>query len=214
MPRGVRVLAEIQVGERYGSRAVVREEARALHGHRRWLVRCDCGNESVTDTRSLRLSKTCLRCRLTVVHHGSRRSGRAGARAQTTTAKEMRALVLEDRRDPLLGPDYNVDRPQVRGDCEGGERPCPYAACKYHLAYDVSPAGMLKANFPGVEIEDMAETCALDVADDGPQRLETIGQLMNLTRERVRQLEGKASFRLRRTLKDIYDAEEAEGKPQ
>jgi DNA-directed RNA polymerase sigma subunit (sigma70/sigma32) len=35
----------------------------------------------------------------------------------------------------------------------------------------------------------MAETCALDVADRGGATLEEVGDLLNITRERVRQME-------------------------
>ena len=69
-------------------------------------------------------------------------------------------------------------------------RPCPYAACKYHLYIDVHPVrGSIKINFPDLEVWEMEETCALDIADRGGITLEEVGQIMNLTRERVRQLE-------------------------
>ena len=35
----------------------------------------------------------------------------------------------------------------------------------------------------------MSETCALDVADRGGITLEEVGELVNLTRERIRQVE-------------------------
>ena len=35
----------------------------------------------------------------------------------------------------------------------------------------------------------MTETCALDVAERGGITLEEVGEIMNLTRERIRQLE-------------------------
>lgn len=87
------------------------------------------------------------------------------------------------------------DRPRVRGDCEPGnggaytERPCPYVSCKFHLYLDVSEAGSVKLNFPDLDPLAMEETCALDVADQGGKTLEEVGALLNLTRERVRQIE-------------------------
>lgn len=104
-------------------------------------------------------------------------------------------------------------RPRVRGDCmEGGslyERPCPFVSCKHHLYLDVNPEnGSIKFNFPDFdpeEMEFMAATCALDVADDGEHTLEMVGDLINLTRERVRQVEVKAMMALRPELDD--DAE-------
>ena len=44
-------------------------------------------------------------------------------------------------------------------------------------------------NFTDIEVWEMTETCALDVADRGGITLEEVGEIMNLTRERVRQVE-------------------------
>lgn len=84
-------------------------------------------------------------------------------------------------------------RPRTRGECAGGERPCPWVGCRYHLAYDINPqTGTLKENFPTLELEQLAETCALDVADQGGLTLDLVGRLINLTRERTRQIEQSA----------------------
>lgn len=70
------------------------------------------------------------------------------------------------------------------------ERPCPYVSCRYHLGVDVDPrTGSIKFNRPDLEPWEMSETCALDVADRGGCSLEEGGQLYNLTRERIRQIE-------------------------
>ena len=85
-------------------------------------------------------------------------------------------------------------RPQTRGEClndgPNAQRPCPYVSCSMHLYLDVLENGAVRYNFPGAEVEDLEETCALDVADaDGDGiTLEQIGKHMNVTRERVRQL--------------------------
>ena len=58
---------------------------------------------------------------------------------------------------------------------------------------DVSPrTGAIKLNFPDLEVWELAESCALDVADRGGTTLEDVGAIMNLTRERIRQVEVKA----------------------
>ena len=86
---------------------------------------------------------------------------------------------------------------KTRGDCAEMERPCPFVACKYHLYIDVHPVrGSIKINFPDVEVWEMTDTCALDIADRGGITLEEVGQIMNLTRERVRQLETQGLAKL------------------
>lgn len=105
-------------------------------------------------------------------------------------------------------PGVDYERPKTRGDCAGGERPCPFVSCAYHLYLDVLPrTGAIKVNFPDLEVWELAETCALDVAERGGLPgsgqgegaiLETVGVAMNITRERVRQLEDRAHVRLRR----------------
>ena len=63
---------------------------------------------------------------------------------------------------------------------------------------DVNPrTGSVKMNFPDKELWELAETCALDVADRAGITLEEVGVIMNLTRERVRQLEMRGLAKLR-----------------
>jgi hypothetical protein len=70
-------------------------------------------------------------------------------------------------------------------------------SCQHHLFLDVSArTGAIKLNFPDLEVWDMTETCALDVADRGGTTLEEVGAIMNLTRERIRQVEVKALAKL------------------
>lgn len=49
--------------------------------------------------------------------------------------------------------------------------------------------GSIKFNFPELEPWELPQTCALDVANQGPSTLDAIAYLMNLSRERVRQIE-------------------------
>jgi hypothetical protein len=51
-------------------------------------------------------------------------------------------------------------------------------------------------NFPDLDVWEMNESCALDVADRGGTTLEDVGAIMNLTRERIRQVEVKALAKL------------------
>ncbi len=91
----------------------------------------------------------------------------------------------------------DYERPRTRAECAGGIRPCPFVSCRYHLYLEVNPSGSIKLNFPDIDVTEMQETCALDIADRGGATLEEIGEVMNLTRERIRQLEASALHKLR-----------------
>lgn len=94
--------------------------------------------------------------------------------------------------------EHVFDRPRTRGDCVDGPRPCPWASCRYNLRIDVTEGGTLKLNHDG-ELEDMAETCALDVADRGGITVEEAGELAGgLMRGRVGQMERRFRTLLRR----------------
>jgi hypothetical protein len=71
-------------------------------------------------------------------------------------------------------------------------------SCRHHLYLDVADeTGSIKLCHPDKNPEDMTESCSLDVADRGGVILETVGDVMNITRERVRQLESKITTKLR-----------------
>jgi hypothetical protein len=125
-----------------------------------------------------------------------RRSRRKRAvRARTISVKRMTKRELELGR--LLYPDEETERPKSRADCVEGARPCPFVSCQHHLYLDVSArTGAIKVNFPDLDVWEMSETCALDVADRGGTTLEEVGAIMNLTRERIRQVEVKGLAKL------------------
>ncbi len=126
-----------------------------------------------------------------------RRSRRKRAiRAKTISVKRMTKRELELGR--MLYPDVDeVERPRQRNECAEAMRPCPFVSCKHHLYLDVSArTGAIKLNFPDLEVWEMTETCALDVADRGGTTLEEVGAIMNLTRERIRQVEVKGLAKL------------------
>lgn len=116
-------------------------------------------------------------------------------RARTISVKRMTKRELEFGR--LLYPETDYWKPRTRAECAEGPRPCPFVSCKHHLYIDVSPrTGAIKLNFPDLEVWEMGESCALDVADRGGTTLEDVGAIMNLTRERIRQVEVKALAKL------------------
>ena len=100
-----------------------------------------------------------------------------------------------------------VERPTCRSECIGQERPCPWVACKYHLYIDVNRYGGIQLNFPGLEVHQMRDTCALDVADRGGITLEEVGIHINVSRERIRQIERDAIEHLRVMMLDGYSEE-------
>lgn len=105
---------------------------------------------------------------------------------------------------PDTGPENDLaERPRTRGECVGGERPCPWASCTHHAIHGVllSERGRdLDADAVVEVIAELPETCTLDVADrvaaGGPEgdagTLQAIGELWGVTRERVRQIETRA----------------------
>lgn len=97
-----------------------------------------------------------------------------------------------DEEEMLLERELAASRPRYRADCIDGPRPCVYLSCRHHLYLEVNDAGGIKLNFPDLELDEIKETCALDVADHGGRTLDEVGALMNVVRERVRQIEQQA----------------------
>ena len=125
-----------------------------------------------------------------------RQKRRTRARSKTIAPKR---LTKEELRFRDLLPLYeDPDRPVNRGACKEDVRPCPYVSCKHHLYLDVNPeTGSIKLNFPDLEVWEMAETCSLDVADKGGITLEEVGEILNVTRERIRQVEVRGLLKLK-----------------
>lgn len=128
---------------------------------------------------------------------------------RTVPLAKVRRLVREDdeiesrRRLPLL-----------RSDCIDLPRPCGFVSCRYHLYLDAARGG-IKVNHPAADLADgpaldlLPETCALDVAAKGGLSLEELAGILNITREAVRLIEGKALRKLARlqdaiALRDEY----------
>jgi len=139
---------------------------------------------------------TALRADEAGITREQRRSRRKrDVRARTISVKRMTKRELEIGR--LLYPENGYWKPRTRAECADGARPCPFVSCKHHLFVDVSAkTGAIKLNFPDLDVWEMNESCALDVADRGGTTLEDVGAIMNLTRERIRQVEVKALAKL------------------
>ncbi len=137
-----------------------------------------------------------------------RRVLRLTPRARTVSIKRMRTSQLRADEAETI---EHTERPRTWGECleralGTASRPCGYLRCKHNLLLDVSDeTGSYKVTWPhlasghyGDEYDALPRhTCALRVAEQGGMTLDEIGEMMNLTRERVRQIETKALLRLR-----------------
>lgn len=111
--------------------------------------------------------------------------------------RSLDRTIPHDPDEPPLTPAEEAQRPRVRADCLPGginaARPCPWAACKYSLILEVHAAsGAIKLNADLDALEQLRATCVLDVADRGGITLEEVGETLQVTRERIRQVEAQA----------------------
>ena len=112
-------------------------------------------------------------------------------------------LKLLDVLNPY--PEWPIQKPATRAECESMLRPCPFVSCRYHRYVDVNTekkGSQIKLNFPDVldythlDVDQLEDTCILDMAEEGTRTLDEVGDLLNLTRERVRQIEARAIKKL------------------
>lgn len=124
-------------------------------------------------------------------------------------SKRARKLYsIEYQRDLEALGGALPERPRTYGDCEregyGSRVACPWAGCGYHLALDVLDTGAITLWWPDRDVTDIPATCALAVARRNPDglTLKEVGELANITRERVRQIEAEG-LRALRSLSDL-----------
>jgi hypothetical protein len=126
----------------------------------------------------------------------SQRADAGTVRAKTIAPTRLSRAEREAAE--LLDYPEGVEVPVTREQCLEMPRPCPFVRCAHHLYLDVNPeSGAIKLNFPHLEVWEMAETCSLDVADKGGITLEEVGAILNLTRERIRQVEVRGLDKIR-----------------
>jgi len=108
-----------------------------------------------------------------------------------------------------------LTRPKKRADCVDGPRPCPYVSCRHHLGIRLSVrltepgAGRLSQQSVKEVWPDLADaeyTCSLDAAEqNGGMSLGEVASIMNITKQRVGQIEKIALAKLR-ARKEDFDA--------
>ena len=119
-------------------------------------------------------------------------------KSRSKTIAPKRLTKEELRQSTLLSSMDESERPGSRKECMGVARPCPWVSCKHHLYLDVNPeTKSIKLNFPHLNVWEMNHTCSLDVADRGGTTLEEVGKILNLTRERIRQVEVRGLTKLK-----------------
>ena len=90
-----------------------------------------------------------------------------------------------------------LTRPRTRADCIDGQRPCPWYSCPHHLALvRVLKTGEVRLQSRSVEA--MPESCALDVADDGPRSVVEIAELLGVAPKNVHAVLGRAVGKMRK----------------
>jgi len=123
--------------------------------------------------------------------------------------KERRELAVWDYQAPILG--IKPHKPLTVLQCEPG--PCSRVGCEKNLYLDVDPVtGFIKLNFPDLDIDELEETCADRVARRAEElhrqpRTEAVARLLNLTDERLRQIEVGAIKKLGPAVENLRPVE-------
>src|SRR6266498_4125570 len=113
------------------------------------------------------------------------------------------ALVRTPARMRTLAP-VQEWRPQTRADCADVPRPCPFVGCAFNTYLDIHGRD-LHFRRPHLAPWDVpaAVSCVLDIADQGGLTLDEVGEIENITRERVRQIEAVALVKMGLRKKDL-----------
>lgn len=140
---------------------------------------------------------------------------RAGDRPQSLGSarpnREERLFKrLDEWNNDADGATYGP--PPTFGDCPPKGSPCPHFGCRHHAGLEVD-GDIVKLNFPGREVDEIPETCTLRVANEGERKkgnkgelgnpvmsCEEVAEMLNVTAERVRQIEGEAKTKYKRRL--------------
>ena len=127
--------------------------------------------------------------------YAHRRPKLSPMRRETVARYELKRVVKGDWVVKLA-----TRMPRKYGECKKivGDGPCPFVGCQYHLAIDVNGDSGSITHTWGVnaDITDIAHTCALRQAARGGMTLQEVGERLNISRERARQIEKSALEKL------------------
>jgi Sigma-70, region 4 len=138
-------------------------------------------------------------------------------------------LSLAERREvaeieaELAREGISTARPRQLSECPPAGRPCGFASCRHSLLVEIVPiertgVAAVKLNWPGVDVDALEETCSLHAASRFARRQRTfpingrlqvlasteeVGRLLNLSPERVSQIESEAIGKLRLALEAV-----------
>jgi hypothetical protein len=128
------------------------------------------------------------------------------------SGRYLRLIRGEADQNLRLAGDFSF--PKTRGDCVNVPRPCPYVSCRYNLYLDVQKSGNVTLNFPDLEPGEVAPdaSCALDVADGGANTIDAVGEMLNVTRARIGQIE--MDFRTRPSIRAALAHLAVDGLPE
>lgn len=149
-----------------------------------------------------------------------------GCFTRTSKTLKPKPLTQEEKEEYSKELWHLSRRKRTMESCPPAEDFCPYVSCSMHLYLEVNSRGNVQFNFPDLEVWELEETCALRVYDKyihemdgnrGRLPLRVIGRLLNLTRERVRQIESKAISKVREDFahleEQVHDALDRKGGP-
>jgi hypothetical protein len=128
--------------------------------------------------------------------------------ASAMDASHVDEVQLGGRRSPELVVfrelelpddfDFKTGHPMSRDECRGGQRPCPYVECRFHLWLvdaESRPGRRhhrAQGGAPEAEINPVTmTTCALDISERDDKTLmpfHEIGEVLGVSDERARQL--------------------------
>lgn len=106
------------------------------------------------------------------------------------TCQAERDRVVPDDADDLPPVSLACGHTGLRVTCHS--RPCAFYSCRYHLGLEVTRKHEIQVAIDPEDLTEKTPTCALDLADDAAFPLEAVGDMIGVTRERVRQIEEKA----------------------